>query len=164
MSVSVRLIAPPKAAIVAAVDAGSRSPCAKSKRGVVIWHRAAVVSASSGHNAQPPGFECDGSVECRANCGKLCEHAEASALRSLASPPHLHGVRTKLCDMVHAKVIDGELVPSGPPSCWQCSRAILADGRIGGVWLVHEAGWRRYGATEFHRLTLETCGLARSSQ
>jgi len=145
---------PPKFAIDAAVEAGSWSPCAKSKRGGAVWHRAdGQVSLAAGHNEQPHGFKCDGSDECRSNCGKLCEHAEAAALR------RFHGTGIGASDMLHAKVVDGELVASGPPSCWQCSRAILADRRIGGVWLFHEDGWRRYGATEFHRLTLETCGL-----
>lgn len=153
-------ITPPQAAIDAAVEAGSWSPCAKSKRGAAIYrtigtfHDQAGRVVVTGHNAQPPGFECDGSAACRANCGKLCEHAEAAALRLLREP-----VQHNALDMLHAKVVDGELVPSGPPSCWQCSRAILADGRVGGVWLFHEDGWRRYGAAEFHRLTLATCGL-----
>lgn len=152
---------PPQHVIDAAVEAGSWSPCAKSKRGVAIYRTILTMQdpvgqvVSIGHNAQPRGFGCDGSDECRTNCGKLCEHAEASALRRTREPVVFNEL-----DMLHAKVVDGALVPSGPPSCWQCSKAILADRRIGGVWLFHEDGWRRYTAVEFHRLTLETCELA----
>ncbi len=92
---------------------------------------------------------------------QLVEHAKAAATEATAALRFLRVVpaRCGALDMIHAKVVDGELVPSGGPSCWQCSKAILADGRIGGVWLFHNEGWRRYGATEFHRLTLKTCEL-----
>src|SRR5690606_27080970 len=36
--------------------------------------------------------------------------------------------------ILHAKVIDGELAAGGGPSCWQCSRLVLAVG-LDGVWL-----------------------------
>jgi ribosome modulation factor len=62
-------------------------------------------------------------------------------------------------DMLHVKTVGGELVPSGDPSCWQCSRAILADKRIDGVWLFHADGWRRYNPIEFHEATLRARGL-----
>jgi hypothetical protein len=31
---------------------------------------------------------------------------------------------------------------------------IVADTRVGGIWLFHEAGWRLYEPVEFHELTL----------
>jgi hypothetical protein len=63
------------------------------------------------------------------------------------------GLHAQGCDMLHVKTVDGELVPSGGPSCVQCSKLALAAG-IAGVWLFHEDGWRRYGAVEFHELSL----------
>jgi hypothetical protein len=56
--------------------------------------------------------------------------------------------------LVHVKTVAGKLVVSGGPSCWQCSRMIVADTRVGGIWLFHEAGWRLYEPVEFHELTL----------
>ncbi len=143
--VDARLSDPPQTVIDAAVEAGSRSPCAKSKRGVALWSRTDGTICALGENGQ--------------NCGKLCEHAEAAAIRRLRHHPVR--LRPRSLDLLHTKVVDGALVPSGPPSCWQCSKAILADRRIDGVWLFHGDGWRRYTACEFHRLTLATCELAR---
>lgn len=61
--------------------------------------------------------------------------------------------------MLHVKVdASGQMVVSGPPSCDQCSKLILRAG-IAGVWLLHEEGWKRYTAQEFHEATLQTCGL-----
>lgn len=44
------------------------------------------------------------------------------------------GMHLQHLDLVHVKVVNGELVAGGPPSCWQCSRTIY-DALIGGVWL-----------------------------
>lgn len=146
---------PPQFAIDAAVAEANRSPCAKSKRGVVFFSRPGVYASrvvSSGHNAQPEPFACDGSDACKAACSKLCEHAEAAVLRKI----DLHGASG---DLLHVKTVGGKLVPSAGPSCWQCSRAILADRRVDGVWLFHDEGWRRYKPAEFHELTLVACGL-----
>lgn len=147
---------PPQFVIDAAVAEANRSPCAKSKRGVVFfgddWGTLRVIS--KGHNAQPEPFKCDGSAACKKACAKLCEHAEQMALRKIDR----FGASG---DLLHVKTVGGDLVPSGGPSCWQCSRAILADKRIDGVWLFHEDGWRRYTPTEFHALTLAACGLIR---
>jgi hypothetical protein len=146
------------------------------------------VVLAGGFNGQPEPFKCDASERCRAACGKLCEHAEDRAIR--ASILEFERVFTcgvdsgiKL-DLVHAKTIDGALVAGGHPSCWQCSRTILGCGFIAGVWLyeakqVHsmhvdefmvakaeQAGplfgvWVRYAAVDFHRVTLENCGLTK---
>lgn len=133
-----------------AVETARKSPCAKSKRGVVVFG-ACVEFVAAGFNGPPPGFACDGSDACREACAKLCLHAEQRALSEAAS---LHG----LTDLLHVKVVNGESVPSGPPSCWQCSRAIL-DSDVQRVWLLHEDGPRCYSPDEFHELTLRHCGL-----
>jgi hypothetical protein len=143
--------APPEIAILRAITEANKSPCAKSKRGVAAYraypHPHIV---ASGHNAQPPGFACDGSDECKAACAKLCIHAEQAALAQRFDGP-MFGDAAYL---VHVKTINGLLVPGGGPSCWQCSRIILADSRIRGIWLFHESGWRLYEPDEFHELTL----------
>lgn len=138
----------------AAAEEAKKSPCAKSQRGVVLVHYAMSGTRpiwGCGHNAQPPGFACDGSDVCREHCNKLCVHAESAALRSLSIP-------SLGLDLFHVKVRDGEVVPSGAPSCWQCSREILAAG-IRTVWLLHDRGPRPYTAKHFHELTLEHHGL-----
>lgn len=147
---------PPKEIVDAAVMMAKRSPCSKSKRGVVIWDPVSREIMSRGFNSPPQSFQCDGSSRCRENCGKLCEHAEQEALRTLSGP-------AERLDLLHVKVVSGEPVTSGGPSCWQCSRSIARDERIVGVWLYHEYGWERYLSNEFHAITLEACGLQRDA-
>jgi hypothetical protein len=156
--------------IDAAIAAARRSPCAKSKRGVVIYRHGIV---GVGFNGQPSG-ECGGSGGvCWPVCHKVCVHAEMRAIREALQRPGCH---TSLPDLhepghrphallhdpgyrlVHVKVIDGALVASGGPSCWQCSREILDVG-LAGVWLFHFEGWRFYPADEFHAETLRACEL-----
>lgn len=134
-------------ALMEAVRAGIKSPCAKSKRGVVIWSPSDTLVYATGFNHPPRQMACDGSKACRDACGKLCIHAERHALDQLrVRKPGLH--------MLHVKVVDGAPVPSGPPSCWQCSRDIL-EADIEHMWLMHDDGLRAYSAREFHELTLD---------
>lgn len=143
-----------------------RSPCAKSKRGVIIIYeqrsnRELVVRAV-GFNGPPPGFRCDASPWCRKVCGMLCNHAETEALRDLMSTQMLPA---EDLHMLHVKAVDGVAVASGPPSCWQCSREILASGVIHKMWLLHEDVLSgaivpvAYSPDEFHEQTLQHCGL-----
>jgi len=146
---------PPDKAIQAAVRAANRSPCAKSKRGVVLYRPAVaggyrILSAS--FNSPPEPFRCKGDATCRASCSKVCGHAEAGALLSCREPI------TAAVSMLHVKTVEGVLVPSGGPSCWQCSRLILQAG-VPWMWLYQKAGWVRYSADIFHRLTLRACKL-----
>jgi len=147
----------PEDAVHYAVAAAKMSPCAKSKRGVVIFDSEGVIE--TGFNAPAAGV-CGGTDECRAACNKICVHAEMDALRH-AEHCYADGHLGELgcLDLLHIKVVDGLPVPSGPPSCWQCSRMILYSGLIERVWLLHDAGWSAYSAAEFHRQTLRTCGL-----
>jgi deoxycytidylate deaminase len=146
-------------ALELAVEAANQSPCQKSQRGVVIW-RPGFAGYTVGWNHQPAPFECDGSEHCRSNCGKLCVHAEAHALLQANEP--LGGF-----SMLHVKTRFGKPYPSNQPSCWQCSRLILASG-ITTMWLLrrgpeypHFPVLQSYTAEEFHRLTLRYCGLGR---
>jgi deoxycytidylate deaminase len=144
---------PPASAIRAAVSVGSQSPCMKSKRGAALWWPSFdnddIVSA--GYN-RPLLGSCDGSVECRRDCGKVCLHAEQDALLGA-----LYDVRT--AEMLHVKVVDGEPVEGGPPSCVECSKLILRS-RLAAMWLLQVGrGWVRYTVEEFHRATLKNLGL-----
>lgn len=175
---SSKSLEPPANVVAEAVRIGAESPCAKSKRGVVIWlsdqdlsHLAGcldgvryVVEACA-HNARPDG-PCDGSDACRRDCGKVAVHAEEAAilkcadLRSWAEEWFRNGHRKQIVvEMLHVKVVDGQAVPGGPPSCWQCSRLILAA-KVDYMWLLEDGrGWVRRTAEDFHRETLQNCGL-----
>lgn len=187
--------APPDYVVEAARKAALKSPCQKSKRGVVLFdpgqHDTAVhimemyssptgahltragfseagyeirdrmVIAGSGFNGPPPGFLCDGSQECRADCSKFCLHAEHRAISAAGILDDVHDL-----ELVHVKVVDGQVIEGGPPSCWQCSREIVDVG-LKGVWLFEQpidrtayAGWRYYTAHDFHCATLVHCGIA----
>lgn len=139
-----------------AIQAALKSTCAKSKRGVVIFsgdggpdYDGALVGR--GWNGPPHPFQCGKTDVCRAVCNKVAVHAEEMALLQAGS-------LAVYSSLVHIKVVDGEAVPSGSPSCWQCSRAILQAG-IHMVWLKHKEGWKGYHAVRFHQLTLMNCDL-----
>jgi hypothetical protein len=147
---------PPRIAIDSAIAAANEGSCGKSRRGVSAYREAGYpYVVARGHNAPPPGFACDGSDACKAACAKVCIHAEQAVLDQEFFGPRF----AEPVYLVHVKTVDGELVTSGGPSCWQCSRAIVADPRIAGIWLFHETGWRLYEPAEFHALTLLACGL-----
>lgn len=157
---------PPDDIIQTARRSGTYSHCAKSQRGAVVFDPRTGRIVGRGWNHQPLGFSCDGSDACRAACPKLCIHAEDAAIRAVPSNLLLDGQMPGL-ELVHVKVVDGEVVPGGGPSCWQCSRLVV-EVRLKGVWLYEldtgisymlgssPAGkWRFYRADEFHRLTLQ---------
>ena len=136
-----------------AVEAAKQSPCVKSQRGVVIWRRDMTLPISVGWNHPPAPHECGRNEACRAACNKLCIHAEMDAI--------LKALETRgVADfyLLHVKVVDGKAVPSGLPSCWQCSRLILQC-RMKAVWLLHESGLQAYDPEEFHWYTLDNNSL-----
>lgn len=132
-----------------AISTANESPC-RSKRGVAIWDKKGLIRLA--HNHQPAPFICDGSERCKKTCGKTAVHAEQHAI--LASDPG----RLSGASMLHIKTIDRKPVPSGPPSCLECSKLILQAG-IAYMWLLHEGGWKWYTAAEFHQRTAETHGI-----
>lgn len=165
--------APPAHVIAAAIEAARMSPCDKSKRGAVIFEptgaqlrkllgdRAHLALAepivSSGFNGRPGDVaagSCGGG--CRSVCRDVAVHAEVRAIRGSERIP-LRG-----CEIVHAKVVDGELVAGGGPSCVACSKEIL-DAGLAAVWLYQTNGtdnyWVRYEADVFHGLSLEAHGI-----
>lgn len=162
------MITPPAEAIRRAELAAAKSPCAKSKRGVVTFTESAttfkrgigtikiVAVIGEGWNGPPDPLVCDASVGCRRDCRKRCVHAEMRALRSGTD---WHRRIYAPIDLLHVKIgEDGKLVGSeGGPSCWQCSREILDSGIIARVWLyeydppdVREA-WERWYRDEPQR-------------
>jgi deoxycytidylate deaminase len=145
----------PNTALKLATLAGASSPCAKSKRGVVIFHPCQPLHFHPGVNHPPAPFICDGSPACRAACRDVAVHAEAAAILSARAA----GVKfAEGWELLHVKVVDGKAVPSGSPSCIRCSALILEAG-VRRVWLLHENGLRSYDPVEFHRLSLEHHGL-----
>lgn len=184
----------PADALTLAAQIATCSPCHKSKRGVVIFNKNGVFAA--GYNQPPGGAPCANAPECREACGKVCVHAEQDALQHLLrvhdgailgnwtmrrteahddAMNHLMGDRRSAIVMarhdeplslLHVKVEDDKPVPSGPPSCWQCSREILHRGLVDRVYLL-EGGdsvfsppkLRSYTPQEFHAETMRHCGL-----
>jgi len=147
-------------ALERATEAAVSAGCAKSKRGVIIWDPTnRDLGYALGQNSPPFPFICDGSEQCRGSCNKLAVHAEQAALLEWLGRENVNSMDLRECELLHVKVVDGEAVPSGPPSCWQCSRLISEVGFFRKVWLLHEVGLKAYTPYEFHLLTLENCGL-----
>lgn len=134
---------PPAFAISAAVEASLLSFC-QSKRGATIWNEHGVLC--SGYNRKPTGFVCDRSSNCKQNCWLDAIHAEQMAL-------YFGGYQAAGSEMLHVKTVNGVLVPSGPPSCLQCSKLII-QAEIQFMWLFHKDGWKRYTPEDFHRQSL----------
>lgn len=178
---------PPPDLIAHAVRMAQRSPCAKSKRGAVVYDAAAYKTPEgmehprslagrprvlgAGHNGMPYPFACGGS--CGKACSPLCMHAEQRAVRVAEREGH-DLIAIGSCDLIHVKVVGGVLVAGGGPSCWECSKLVVESG-IAAVWLYEEqparpapAGsggirppslWRRYPAIDFHIATARACEL-----
>lgn len=160
---------PPDYVIEAARKAAMQSPCAKSKRGAaaMIVRNGGVeirpIIGSLGWNGQPNGFTCSGSDACRRDCARLCMHAEQRAVMNALGS---WSWRVFDIEIVHVKVVDGQVVPGKGPCCEQCSRLVLDVG-MRGVWLYEHDGrvsgapglWRFYRAAEFHRETLRACAI-----
>lgn len=152
---------PPDDMVLRARDHAMRSPCAKSKRGVVIFDRITLRLLGAGHNGPPFPMKCDGSKACLASCGKICVHAEERALIVANRDPHVekHGLGT--AHLLHVMLHDSlpVVVPGGTPSCPECSKQIL-DADVFGVWLLENGPefasgkWVFREALEFHVASL----------
>lgn len=155
------LIEPPAHVIRAAIEAACNSPCDKSKRGAAVFERGIagrlVATGWNGRPGDPPLSSCGGA--CRSVCRDVAVHAEERAIIDALRVRPVAGL-----ELVHVKVVGGELVAGGGPSCSTCSRTILDTG-IAAVWLYEELGapgetvavewaWRRYHAHDFHELSL----------
>lgn len=136
-----------------AIAAARQSPCAKDQRGATAWHSDSTLMVAD-HNAPPEPFVCDRSAACAVACGKLAAHAEERVIHKYAAQSG-HGAAG--INVLHIRTVEGQPVPSGPPSCITCSRTMLLVG-VAEIWLWHGgdgwSSWRCYGAAEFHEMSL----------
>jgi hypothetical protein len=158
--------------------AGTRSPCKKSRRGVVICSYASLSAYPTwyaiGTNGPPDG-RCRETQLCRDNCRRVCTHAEIAALRKLPTDKRQGDV------LYHVKVDDhGAMVPTGGPSCVECATA-LQSSPVVEVWLYQRldgvppelnrvpardapvppnvAAWVEWPMARFYQATMEANGL-----
>ncbi len=171
---------PPSIIVSTAAHCALKSPCAKSKRGVVIYRPGMIIGL--GWNGPPverdlvtqkAGLECDGE-RCRSVCRQVAVHAEERAVRSIGREPvtisreatrRIAGVGVggdRGTHLVHVKIEpehdDDRLrehgprvVAGGPPSCVTCSRTILDSNLVDYVWLLEAQNWH-------DNLRCESCG------
>lgn len=151
---------PPGLILDAAIDAARRSPCAKSKRGCVVFPSDLDGFVGVGWNGMPSDAPCSDDDFCRARCGERCVHAEVRAIRdAFRTLGDSEGMDN--FEMLHVKIVDGALVAGGGPSCWRCSAQIL-DAGIAAMWLFEKQplhpgsgpSWVRYSALDFHDISL----------
>lgn len=131
-----------------AAKEAENSRCKKSQRGVVIVNNGEVVS--KGYNTPTIEGYCCLREKINDNSRiKLCSAIHAEEMAILKSP------REKLIGavMYHIKTKNGEMKPSGKPSCPSCSKSILYSG-IKEFVLWHEGGYYSYNSYEFNRLSI----------
>jgi deoxycytidylate deaminase len=134
-----------------AAEEAKKSTCIKSKRGVVIARDGVIIGR--GHNQVTIDDFCNPCIreDIKDNSKvELCSAAHAEyvgivdALRKVSS--------LKGFVMYHIKVKDGEMRPSGKPSCTTCSREIVIA-EISAVVIWHLEGYAIYRAKEFNELS-----------
>lgn len=137
-----------------------KSTCIKSKRGAIIVKDDKIVG--KGYNKVTEGHD---NVTLEGLCNpciredihdksrvELCYavHAEQMAIIDAGNNKNpLFGAR-----MYHIKVKNGEMQPSGKPSCTTCSKMVDESGIIEFV-LWHEEGYAVYDSKEFNKLSFE---------
>lgn len=129
-----------------AADVARKSPCEKSKRGVVIVKGREMIG--EGFNGPPLGFTCE-PEKCKSICNAYCVHAEENAIMDALKK----GNDIMNATMYHIKVKDGKVNTSGDPCCPRCSALALQVGTLEFV-LSHDQGVGLYPMDEFHRLSL----------
>ena len=127
-----------------ATEVAYKSPCQKSKRGVIIVKDGNIIGR--GFNSPFLG-ECNN--EQGYTCREYCEHAEDAALKDAKE----RGVDVSGARMFHIKVKNGVPVASESPSCSRCANLALEEGILEFV-LKHENGYGVYGIAEFHELSV----------
>src|SRR5574338_69495 len=133
---------------------GSNGPCEKSKRVSAIYTNNDFVIAV---NSPPYPYKCSKDEKCKKDCNQICVHAEESAImEALYKFKDKSDIINSTC--VHLKIIDGQPVTSGNPSCIYCSRKLLHSG-VQYMWLWQETGWKRWTTLDFHRETIANLGL-----
>ena len=133
-----------------AVKEAIKSPCDKSKRGVVIADNNTGEIIGRGYNRPPKDFECEPSY-CKNICSSYAIHAEENAIFDALE----NNYKLNNSTLFHIKAVDEKPVASGGPSCVNCSKIIL-DKDIKQVVLKHENGYGVYESKEFHELSLKS--------
>jgi len=133
-----------------AAKEAKKSTCKKSQRGAIIARGEVILSR--GHNKVTLQDLCEPCIreDIKDNsCVELCSaiHAEQMALLGIKNGL-LKGAR-----MYHIKVKNGEMKPSGKPSCTVCSRIIHEVGIEFVLW--HEKGYAVYGPEEFNKISFD---------
>jgi len=127
-----------------------KSPCHKSKRGVVIISPSGLI-VGKGFNRPPGDFKCEQNI-----CSKICSdytvHAEMIAMHDTLTTG-LYALKGTI--LYHAKIKNGIVIPVSKPSCVDCSKHIY-DWGIGAVVLQLEEGLMLYDSREFHELSLKS--------
>lgn len=139
----------------------------------------------------PAAGGCDATDSCKESCSKRCLHAEARAVRS-AHRPGGDIVHVKIdesgelapgggpsCWQCSREILDSgcrgvwlfEKNPDGwcphldiaAADCWACLGHAGELDRHGDMPII-PARWRYYPAADFHRLTMEACGIYQGEQ
>lgn len=133
-----------------AAEEARKSTCKKSQRGALIVKGEVILSR--GHNKVTLSELCNPCI--RENIKdnshvELCSaiHAEQMALLKV------NNKLLKDARMYQIKVKDGEMKPSGKPSCTVCSRMIYEAGIEFVLW--HKEGYAVYSPEEFNKLSFE---------
>lgn len=136
-----------------AAEEAKKSTCKKSQRGATIVKKYNVIGV--GFNKVTDEKYCNPCIreDIRDNSRvELCSanHAEQLAiLDALRKGNDLGGSR-----LYHAKIKDGEIIPSDDVSCTVCSRLILESG-ISEFVLLQTSGFALYSSEELNRLSFE---------
>ncbi|MFH0929237.1 MAG: deaminase [Candidatus Aenigmatarchaeota archaeon] len=140
--------------ILQAAEVAKNSTCRKSQRGVVIVKDGKIIGRGNNNTVmeelcEPPcALERPKDKRNKDKCPAY--HAEEEAiLDALERYNSLKGSR-----MYHIKVKEGEIKPSGKPSCTRCSVLVLRSG-IEEFVLLHEEGLTVYDSEEFNRKSFE---------
>ena len=134
-----------------AAEASLKSECRKSKRGVILVNNGMILS--DGYNTPLLPELCCARENIHDNRAiDLCSalHAEEMAILNAAKCTcMIQGAR-----LYHIQTKNGEIKPSGNPSCTQCSKSIYGAG-IAEVVLLHEKGYAIYDSKEFNELSFK---------
>jgi deoxycytidylate deaminase len=128
-----------------------KSPCTKSKRGVVIISQPGGLIIGKGFNRPPGDFKCEQSI-CRKFCSDYTVHAEMVAMYDTLTSK-IYGLKD--ATLYHAKIKYGVVMPVSKPSCVDCSKHIY-DWGIKAVVLLLPEGLVFYDSKEFHELSLKS--------
>lgn len=128
-----------------AVSEATLSPCAKSRRGAVVFKDGQILG--KGNNSPKDDKFCIPPI-CYPICSEYCDHAEANALKDAISK----GRDVEGASMFHIKVKGRAPVVSDDLSCLKCS-TLVCEANIGEFILYQSSGFVAYPTEEFDKLT-----------